>query len=172
MSHLKNMPPPDGLEELKTSIKRAETKAEEKERHRKVKVFKWQGRTAAICLLARAVLLYHYVEYMIGAQQANSITKLLSDNLVAVIFLFMEIAFTREHGSPLGERLVNKKPVYRLYPQHLQSIQFASKARFRPRLWLEGVRVPTVDILVFYCGEEVCHFYPFKHVTKSFSTTT
>lgn len=91
------MPPADDLRDIKTSITRAEPTGEDAVREWKVKVFRWQGRTAAICLLARAVLLYQYAECLIRAQDANFIPKLHLDNLVASTFFFMELSFTREH---------------------------------------------------------------------------
>ena len=166
MSHLNCMPLFDAHMDFKTSIERAETTAEEGVRRRKVKIFRWQGWTAAICLIARAALLFHYVKCMIGVQGTDFIPKLHLHNLVAAAFLFMEIAFTREHGLRIGKRRAKRKSVYRLYPQHLQSIQFASKARFHPRLWIGGIRVPTVDILVFYCGEEVRYFIPIRTLNQ------
>ncbi|KAL8943459.1 MAG: hypothetical protein Q9211_000991 [Gyalolechia sp. 1 TL-2023] len=38
---------------------------------------------------------------------------------------------------------------------HLQSIVYGPKAAFRPRLRISGPRVPKVDVLIFYCGEEL-----------------
>ncbi|KAL9029150.1 MAG: hypothetical protein Q9196_002576 [Gyalolechia fulgens] len=38
---------------------------------------------------------------------------------------------------------------------HLQSVVYGPKAAFRPRLRISGPRVPKVDVLIFYCGEEL-----------------
>ena len=43
--------------------------------------------------------------------------------------------------------------MYRLFSQHLPSLQFGPKANFRQQLYISGDDVPTVDVLIFYCNE-------------------
>ncbi|KAI4228014.1 MAG: hypothetical protein L6R36_001948 [Xanthoria steineri] len=121
------------------SIEPAESQDEKLSRSVQVKLFRWQAVTAGLCLLARSLLLYVWTKYTIrGLQQSDHLISGLAD-IVAWAFLFTEIAFT----------------AYRLYPQHLQSIAYGPKAAFRPRLRITGTQVPKVDVLIFYCGEEL-----------------
>ncbi|KAL9619357.1 MAG: hypothetical protein Q9160_006037 [Pyrenula sp. 1 TL-2023] len=117
-----------------------EVQAEDQLRQTKVRIFKWQAKTALVCVLARAVLIYYYAQCLFRAQAVTATQLVSSNNLAALGFLFMEIAFT----------------FYRLFPQHLESIRSAPKARYRPALRIVGDNVPRIDVLIFYCGEEVC----------------
>ncbi|KAL8995895.1 MAG: hypothetical protein Q9169_004469 [Polycauliona sp. 2 TL-2023] len=121
------------------SIEPAESQSEQSSRLVNIRLFQWQAVTAASCLLARFSLLYYWIKYTIlGLRQGDQAIFNLA-NTVACAFLLTEIAFT----------------LYRLYPQHLQSIAYGPKAAFRPHLRMTGDRVPAVDVLIFYCGEEL-----------------
>ena len=148
---------------LKTIIERAETPDDFQLRSKKTQVFRWQARTAAVCLVARFSLLYYYTKFMIEAQRAKSLPWLGFANVAAFTFLIVETSFTRKSGLLVIKDKSDLVPVYRLYPQHLQSMQFGPKARFRPKLRILGDNVPTVDVLIFYCGEDVSKIYTWRH---------
>ena len=82
-----------------TAIERAETTHDVKLRARKVQIFRWQARTAALCILARALLLFSYARVMFRAQSAVSLPVMGLENFAALTFLLIEIAFTRESGA-------------------------------------------------------------------------
>lgn len=128
-----------GMQQCKASIERVETNDQEKLRSGKTKAFRWQARIATICLLARALLLYHYVKYNVEAQQQGFVTVLDPANLIAWAFIIIEVALT----------------LYRIIPQYLEPMKFGPKARFRPQLRISGDEVPTIDVLIFYCGEDL-----------------
>ncbi|KAL8982274.1 MAG: hypothetical protein Q9205_003162 [Flavoplaca limonia] len=121
------------------SIESAEIQCDKHSRSVKTKLFKWQAVTAGICLLARSLLLYFWTKNTLKALQQDKYSIFDPGNLVICTLLFVEVAFT----------------FYRLYQQHLQSIAYDPKAAFRPRLRISGPRVPKVDVLIFYCGEEL-----------------
>ena len=81
------------MQHYKASIEWAGTQDQEKLRAIKVKVFRWQAKTAKICLLARALLLYTYIKYTVEAQRQFSLTALDPSNIVAWAFIIMEFAF-------------------------------------------------------------------------------
>lgn len=89
---------------LEPGIKRAETHDDEISRRTKVRVFRWQAWTAAMCLLARPTLLYLLAKYIIDAQQAKSLPVFNSVNFVAWTYFLMELAFFCERGSLKKER--------------------------------------------------------------------
>lgn len=153
-----NMLRDNQLKPTGVSIEPAESQDEKHSRSVKVKVFRWQAVTAGLCLLARSSVLYVWTMYTIrGLQQSDRPIFALAD-IVVCAFLFTEIAFTGESiSSTPGQRSHsnNGGSAYRLYPQHLQSIAYGPKAAFRPRLRITGTQVPKVDVLIFYCGEEL-----------------
>ena len=153
-----NMLRDNKLKPTGVSIEPAESQDEKHSRSVKVKVFRWQAVTAGLCLLARSSVLYVWTMYTIrGLQQSDRPIFALAD-IVVCAFLFTEIAFTGESiSSTPGQRSHsnNGGPAYRLYPQHLHSIAYGPKAAFRPRLRITGTQVPKVDVLIFYCGEEL-----------------
>ncbi|CAO1597558.1 hypothetical protein XANCAGTX0491_001365 [Xanthoria calcicola] len=153
-----NMVRDNKLKPTGVSIEPAESQDEKHLRSVKVKLFRWQAVTGGLCLLARSSILYVWTKYTIrGLQQSDRPIFGLAD-IVAWAFLFTEIAFTGESiSSTLGQRshFKNGGSAYRLYPQHLQSIAYGPKAAFRPRLRITGTQVPKVDVLIFYCGEEL-----------------
>ncbi|KAL8866206.1 MAG: hypothetical protein Q9174_006437 [Haloplaca sp. 1 TL-2023] len=117
------------------SIDVAEGQSEKQIRSLRTKLFQWQTYTAAVCLIARFTLLYHWVRSTSLGLQLDFDPA----SIVPCTFLLLEFAFT----------------LYRLFPQHVEAIQFGPKADFRPRLRLTGTQAPKVDVLIFYCGEGV-----------------
>lgn len=84
------------MQHIKTNSVQIETEAEDQQRQAKVRIFKWQAKTALACLLARAVLIYYYVKCMFRAQAATAMSIVSANNFAALGFLFMEIAFSRK----------------------------------------------------------------------------
>lgn len=93
------MPRAPAVQDSNAAIERAETSHDEKSRHKKVQVFRWQARTAALCLLARTLFLSYYARVMVRAQLAKSLPIMGRDNFAALTLLLIEIAFTRESGA-------------------------------------------------------------------------
>ncbi|KAL6716778.1 hypothetical protein ACLMJK_004690 [Lecanora helva] len=129
-----------------------------KSRADKVRCFQLQAWTAVLCLVTRTALLCAYAMCIVRAKKKQAPT--LDDNdasyLVAYAFLFMETMFSCKLRVFINVRpRTDRVQVHRLYPQHIQSIQHGAKARFRPRLQIKGDQVPTIDVFIFYCGEEV-----------------
>ena len=65
------------------------------------------------------------------------------------------VCFCRYVSPLIIRRHADERIVCRTTSRYLESIKFGSKARFRPQLRISGDRLPTVDVLIFYCGEEL-----------------
>ena len=91
------------VQDFNAAIERAETSHDEKSRHRKVQVFRWQARTSALCLLARTLFLFYYVRINVKAQLAKSQPIMGRDSFAALTLLLVEITFTRESEAGKGK---------------------------------------------------------------------
>ncbi|KAL8657369.1 MAG: hypothetical protein Q9226_001978 [Calogaya cf. arnoldii] len=120
-------------------IEPAESQGEKQSRSMKVKLFKWQAVTAAICIVARSSILYFCTICTIRELQQSKHPALIPANVVACVFLFTEMMFT----------------LRRFFAQHLQAIAYGPKAAFHPHLRVTGNQVPQIDVLIFSCGEKL-----------------